>query len=141
MTLMMPPGAKRISSGATYFYKHLFPLLWFCLLGMFLILGLKAGHQALIVVVLPLVLMAFGYLLFKALLFCLMDEVWDNGNELIVVNEGHVEHVPFANIINISYSGLTNPKRATLTLRKGGHWGIHLGFIPVGSLWSFSIWR
>ncbi len=59
-----------------------------------------------------------------------MDEVWDDGNELIVVNGGHVERIALSNIMNVSYSGFTNPKRITLTLRQPCRWGSAITFTP-----------
>ena len=133
--LAMPPGAKRISSGSTFFYKRLFPVFWFGGLGLFLLIGLFGMRSVpglpLPFVFMPPLIMVVGYLVIRLLLKDLMDEVWDNGSELLVVNEGHVEHVPLSGIVNIDYSGLTNPKRTTLRLRQAGRWGDKLSFIPV----------
>lgn len=141
--LVMPTGAKRISSRMTSFYKFIFPVLWFGALGTVVLLGLLntavAAGSMLPFIVMPVFMAGIGFVIFRALLAGLMDEVWDNGKELLVVNGGHVEHVPFASIININYSGLTNPKRATLQLRKPGRWGAKLSFIPVRS--SMSLWN
>jgi len=135
--LVMPPGAKRISSGATFFYKRMFPFLWFGFIGLFLLVGIVAARSqpvlVLPLIVLPLGIAAVGYLVVKHLLSDLVDEVWDNDRELLVINDGHVEHVPFSNIVNISYSGFTNPKRATLILRQPGRWGAKFSFIPPRS--------
>lgn len=136
--LVMPPGAKRISSRATFFYKRMFPVFWFGVLGLFLVIGLASerfepGLQSLPFIFMPLLIMVVGYLIVRLLLKDLVDEVWDNGKELLIVNEGHVEHVPLSGIVNISYSGLTNPKRATLQLRHPGRWGEKLSFIPPRS--------
>lgn len=136
--LVMPAGAKRISSRATGFRKKVFPILWFGFLGIFLLTGLvnlpSNRALALPLVGVPILMMGFGYLLMKFLIFDLMDEVWDNGNELIVVNEGHVVHVPLKDIVNISYTVATNPRRATLTLRTPCRWGKEITFSPV---WKF----
>lgn len=141
--LVMPPGAKRISSQGTFFYKLAFPIIWFGVLGSVVLLGLlntsMAAGTMLPFIIMPIFMAGIGYVIFRALLTGLMDEVWDNGKELLVVNGGHVEHVPLAGIININYSGLTNPKRATLQLRQPGRWGTKLSFIPVRS--SMSIWN
>lgn len=141
--LVMPPGAKRISSGMTFFYKSIFPVLWFGALGVVVLLGLLntslAAGTMLPFIIMPVFMAGIGYVIFRALLAGLMDEVWDNGKELLVVNGGHVEHVPLASISNINYSGLTNPKRATLHLRQPGRWGAKLSFIPLRS--SMSLWN
>lgn len=129
--LIMPPGAKRISSRTTYFNKRVFPVIWFGMLIVFMAISLTArGGAPLPMLLIPVFMLVFGYFLFKHLIFDLMDEVWDDGNELILVNEGHVERIALANIINISYSGLTNPKRVTLSLRTPCRWGARVSFTP-----------
>jgi hypothetical protein len=135
--LSMPPGAKRISSRATVFYKRVFPFFWFGLLAVILAVMASALRHApgapMAMLLVPVAVMALAYFLFRSLLSGLMDEVWDNGNELIVVNEDHVEHEPLTGIVNISYSGFTNPKRAVVMLRRPGRWGSKLAFIPLRS--------
>ncbi len=135
--LTMPPGAKRISSRSTGFYKRVFPFVWFAFLGLILVVVASVSRRQpgvmVVAFLVPAAVMVLGYFLFRTLLSSLMDEVWDNGNELIVVNEGHVEHEPLAGIVNISYSGFTNPKRAVVMLRRPGRWGAKLAFIPLRS--------
>lgn len=132
--LIMPLGAKRISSRMTSFTKRAFPVLWFGLLILSLLVEVKVARQGygvpLVGVLIPLLMMGLGYFLFKKLIFDLMDEVWDDGNELIVVNDGHVERIALSNIMNVSYSGFTNPKRITLTLRQSCRWGGAITFTP-----------
>jgi hypothetical protein len=136
--LVMPPGAKRISSRMTGFYKRVFPVLWFGFLAVTLILALavsrrQPGVSAVAFIVPPLLMMVLGYFLFRKLLGDLLDEVWDDGQELIVVNDGHVEHVSLSNIANVSYAGFSNPKRVTLSLRHPSRWGDKLAFAaPTG---------
>ena len=135
--LVMPPGAKRISSRMTGFYKRVFPILWFGFLLVILAVMVSVSRRQpgvpVVVFLVPILMMVLGYFLFRKFLFDLMDEVWDDGKELIVVNEGHVEHEPLAGIVNISYSGFTNPKRASVTLRRPGRWGGKFAFIPLRS--------
>lgn len=135
--LDMPADAKRISAASTGFYKRVLPVFWYGLMFVLLILSWKLkqlDHRIPSWIFLfPLFMAAVFHLLAKSLLSDLVDEVWDNGQELIVVNDEHVERVPLRDVINISYSGFTNPKRATLTLRHGGRWGASFGFIPVRS--------
>lgn len=141
--LVMPPGAKRISSRMTSFYKFVFPLLWLGALGIFVLLGfmnvVAMAQSAIPFFIMPIFMAGIGYVVYRALLAGLMDEVWDNGMELLVVNGGQVEHVPFGDIVNVSYMGLTNPKRATLLLRRSSRWGVKLSFIPVRG--SISLWN
>lgn len=132
--LAMPTGAKRISSGNSAFYKVMLPFIWY---GMVLVMvvvfwGMRRMDPRIpaLIFIAPLLMAVVFHVIGRGLLKDLVDEVWDNGNELIVMNEGHVEHLPLGNIMNISYSGYTNPKRVTLSLRQAGRWGAKFSFIP-----------
>jgi hypothetical protein len=70
-------------------------------------------------------------------LFDLVDEVWDDGDALVVRNAGTEQRVPLRNIINIGYSLLTNPERVTLTLRDAGPLGREVTFMPMRRPFSF----
>ena len=126
---------KRISSKQTYFYKRVFPVIWFGFLAIFVLTGVLASRrtrvEAIPMLIVPVIMTVFGYLLFRRLLFDLVDEVWDDGDALIVRKAGVEERVPLKNIINIGYSLLTNPERVTLTLRDVGHLGKEITFMPV----------
>jgi hypothetical protein len=78
-----------------------------------------------------------GYILFRRLLFDLVDEVWDDGEDLIVKNAGVEGRVPLRGIINVGYSSLTNPERVTLTLRDAGPFGKEITFMPLPRPFSF----
>ena len=85
----------------------------------------------------PVVMAVIGYMLFRRMLFDLVDEVWDDGDALVVKNAGVEERVPLRNIINIGYSLLTNPERVTLTLRDAGALGEEITFMPLARPFSF----
>lgn len=78
--------------------------------------------------ILPLVMAAFGYFLMKNLIFNLVDAVWDLGTELLVKNNGRETRIALREIINVSYSALTNPQRVTLTLRQPSIFGKEVTF-------------
>ena len=135
--LTMPAGAKRISSGSNAFYKRMLPLIWYGIVLVTLIVfwSIRRADPRVpaLIYLAPLIMAAVFYAVGRMLLSDLVDEVWDNGQELIVVNEGHVEHLALSNIMNISYSGYTNPKKVTLSLRQAGRWGSRFSFIPPRS--------
>lgn len=135
--LTLPPDAKRISSRSGGFYKRMLPFIWYGIVLAMAVLLWKVVQKdpriGLWIFLFPAFMAGIFHVLAKSLLSDLVDEVWDNSSELIVVNDGHVEYLPLRNIVNISYSGFTNPKRATLTLRQPGRWGNKFGFIPVRS--------
>jgi hypothetical protein len=129
-------SGKRISSRNTFFVKRIFPVLWFAAITLFLGAALAATVHARtkpspVFFVAPLVMFGFGFWLMRRLVFDLADAVYDEGDALRVRFRGDEERIALANIINISYSGLTNPPRATLTLRQPGMFGKDVTFSPV----------
>src|SRR5579863_3442526 len=115
---------KRISSKRTLFYKQVFPVLWFGFLAIFVLAALLPNRRTQVEVIpmliVPVVMALIGFMLFRRMLFDLVDEVWDDGDTLVVRNAGVEQRVSLSNIINIGYSLLTNPERVTLTLRDAG---------------------
>ena len=78
-----------------------------------------------------------GYVIMKKFVFDLMDEVWDAGDALIVKNKNEEIRIPLAEIMNISYSYVTNPPRATLMLRHPCRFGTEVTFSPPISFIPF----
>jgi hypothetical protein len=132
---------KRISSKRTVFYKRVFPVLWFGFLAFFVLADLLASRSTHVepvpMFLVPVVMAVIGYVLFRRLLFDLVDEVWDDGDALIVKKAGVEERVPLRNIVNIGYSLLTNPERVTLTLRDPGPFGKEITSMPLSRAFSF----
>jgi hypothetical protein len=132
---------RRISSKRTLFYKRIFPVLWFGILAISVLaasLPTRRAHvEAIPMLIVPVAMAVVGYVLFRRLLFDLVDEVWDDGDTLIVKNAGVEERVPLKSIINIGYSLLTNPERVTLTLRDAGPFGKEITFMPLPRTFSF----
>ena len=104
---------NRISSRSTFVTKRVFPTVWFgFLVLMFLgsLTGVLSGRTVPApLLIVPLVMAAFGYFLMKNLVFDLVDEVWDAGSELVVKNKGRETHVVLSDIVNVSYSVATSP--------------------------------
>jgi len=122
-----------ISSRMTFYSKRVFPVVWFGFLGVFVFAALAAsrgrGFQPAFLLI-PLLMAVFGYFLMKKLVFDLVDEVWDDGTELVVKNRGQVERIALSNIMNVSYMTASNPPRVTLTLRNPGPFGKEVTFSP-----------
>jgi len=130
---------RRISSRTTFFYKRLFPIFWFGFLAFFILIGLRAGGSVpLPAILVPVAIAVFGCFLMKKLIFDLVDEVWDAGDELIVKNKGREDRIPLSTIVNVSYSAFTSPPRVTLTLRDGGVPGREVTFCPPVRFMPFS---
>jgi|SRR5665213_607125 len=125
---------QRLSSRQTWFFKRVFPWLWFGFLAVFVIVMLGAGpstHTRPVprgLLAAPLVMAVLGYLVFRRLVFNLLDEVWDDGDGLVVRNDGKEERIALRNIVNVGYSMMTRPQRVTLTLRSPGIFGKEVSF-------------
>lgn len=131
-------AGKRISAGNTFFMKRVFPFVMFGALALGGAIAVSAAlHQpgfpypALIA---PLFMAGVFYFLFRRLIFDLADDVLDEGDALRVRIGSEEERIPLSQIINVSYAGMTNPPRITLTLRQPGRFGREVSFSPVQSL-------
>lgn len=125
---------RRISSRTTFFNKRVFPVIWFGIVAFVFLAPLlgtktKSGSPAGFLFV-PILLAVFGYIMMKKFIFDLADEVFDDGNSLVVRFGSEEESIPLAEIINISYTYLSNPSRVTLTLRTPGRFGKEVSFSP-----------
>jgi hypothetical protein len=118
----------RISSSWTFFYKRIFPAIWFGVLFLFFGISLLAGKTPLPVLLVPLGIMAFGYFMMKKLVLDLVDEVWDDGDTLLVRSGGQEERIALADIKNVSYSPFVKPPRVTLAMRRQTAFGDQITF-------------
>ena len=115
---------SKISSRSTFFYKRIFPIIWFGFLALVLCSVVGNGIQqrnfadVFPIIAVPFFMATIGYLVMRWLIFDLVDEVWDAETELIVRNGGSEEIIDLADILNVSYSGHSNPQRVTLMLRE-----------------------
>jgi hypothetical protein len=99
-----------------------------------------ARHSAkplpLAIVIVPFFVLILVYVLLRRLVLDLADEVWDEGDALRVRFGAEEERIELQNIMNISYAGLTNPPRVTLTLRQAGRFGRNVTFSPIQKLFG-----
>lgn len=126
---------KKISSGTTMYYKKIFPVIWFGFLALFVITGVASGAMTrdLSFILIPLVMAGFGYVFMKKLLWDLADEVFEDGDTLLVKQGGDQERIPLSNIMNVSI-GNSSPRRITLRLRNPGRFGNEVTFAPKQGL-------
>lgn len=126
---------QRISSRMTFFYKRVFPIIWFGFIALSIAVPLvrsgvggSVSRPPSAFLLVPIFMAVFGYFIMKKLVFDLVDEVLDDGDALVIRNGGTEERVALAEIINVSYSQFTNPPRVTLTLRNVGQFGDRVSF-------------
>lgn len=136
----------RISSQATFFYKRVFPFLWFGFLALFIAITIATALteprpvvEIVFFILSPLFMAAFGWVLMKFTVLDLIDEVFDDGDEFIIRNRSVEERVPFSEIINVSYNGFINPPRITLMLRQPNSLGASIAFMPTFRLFQYSL--
>jgi hypothetical protein len=136
----------RISSRSTFFYKRVFPAIWFGFLGFFVCIGgaNAIGNQQFVdlipMIVSPLVMAIFGYFIMKLLVFDLVDEVWDCGDSILIRNKGREYQFPVSEFISVGYTGFMNPSRITLSLRESSEdLGTEVAFIPPFRLFPYSM--
>lgn len=132
----------RLSSRWTFFYKRLFPVIWFGFIALFVLLPWLVGHRTpgppLPVFIFPFVMAGVGYLLFRRLLFDLVDEMWDDGDALVARNGGVEQRIPLQTIVNVGFSTMTRPERVTLRLREPGPLGPEVTFMPPSRFMPFT---
>lgn len=127
---------RRVSSRVTYFYKRVFPVLWFGVLAIFLVSSFVIPSSAsggantppVPFFIVPIFMAAFGYFFMKKMIFDLVDEVFDAGNALVVKNRGREDRIAMADIKNVNYTPMMSPPRVTLSLRKPSVFGDNVTF-------------
>src|SRR5262245_38022862 len=125
------PGLMTKISGSTFYFKKVFPAIWFGFLAFFLVTAVPAaGGEAPLFLIVPVVMAIFGYVLFKKLVWDLADEVLDAGDRLVFRKGGQEQVVRLEDVINISHTPLHSPERITLHLRTPGPLGKELVFNP-----------
>jgi len=131
-------GAKRLSSNYFEYRRRSFPYLWFGSLTLFVIrMWGELVHDSLVPFLAVVIVVALiGYLVVSRFNRYMVDDVWDDGKQLIVKKGDEVEYVPIANILRIGNSRLVAPRRVTVFLRKPGKWGDRIVFAMQFSWWT-----
>jgi hypothetical protein len=132
---------KKLSSKSTFFYKRIFPAIWFGFIGFFVLIALFSEQMNknpnIMFLIIPVFMAALGYFIMKHLVFDLIDEVYDDGLSLLFKNSGKEVRVNLIDIKNVSYTTLINPPRVTMSIRHQTEFGDKLSFSPPASLVPF----
>src|SRR6266568_4606218 len=107
---------RRISSKTTFFYKRVFPVIWFGFLAIFMaapfvapLVGGSTSGSPVAFLAVPAFMMIFGYFSMKKLVFDLVDEVLDAGDALVVKNGYLEDRLALSDIMNVDYTQYMNP--------------------------------
>ena len=124
---------KKISSQWTFFFKRIFPAAWFGFLAVFVVIVTTTGAAArdVTMLVIPVAMAAIGFVVMKSVIWRLADEVYDQGDFLLVRKGPDEERIALSNVMNVSSSLSTNPPRVTLRFAKPGRFGEKIAFMPV----------
>jgi hypothetical protein len=137
---------RRLSSRMTFVNKRVFPTFWFGLLVLFvtvpLVLSFIRGTAPppLIAFIVAALLAVGSYFLMSRLIFILADEVWDDGNGLVIRKGSQRERVALSDIKAVSYSPLANPPRVTVSFLRATEFGDEIifngpmRFSPIGGI-------
>jgi len=82
------------------------------------------------IVIFPIIMIVFGFALFKKMAWDLADEVFDEGNSLKSRKGRKEQRVELKGIININYAHLSSPERVVIHTRTEGAIGKELAFNP-----------
>ena len=117
----------------TFFYKRVFPIFWFGFLTLIMIgptaVGWSSGQAPQpMFFIMPIIMMVVGYVIMKKMVFNLVDQVFDDGDSLLVKNGSQEDRILLADITNISYAQMMNPPQVTLSLRQPATFGDKVTF-------------
>jgi hypothetical protein len=130
---------KKLTSGATFFGKRVFPVIFGCAAGS---MALLISSQAIAISVfwaIPIGLIV-GLLaaMFVARMHSeYMDEVLDDGDRLVIRNRGVEESIDLRDIREVD-STIMRPAGVRLHLRRDSAFGRSIKFLPGSSLLGFS---
>jgi hypothetical protein len=136
--------ARRISSRSTVVVKRVYPILFVAgvvlIFAMPLIGALTSDQSPPLWFLIPAGLLVFvvGWLIMKKLISGLVDEVFDEGDALLVKNNHREERIALSDIAGIRYGSLFNPGKVTVILRKPGIFGAEIGFLPPTRFFPFA---
>jgi hypothetical protein len=132
-----------MSSKMTFFYKRIFPVIWFGFLAVFFLIGLVKGLAAdplsnLPFLIVPVVMAIIGYQMMKRMAFNLVDEVFDLGDALLVRSGGQEERVALADIKNVNFFPYMSPPQVTLSLQRPSVFGDTIVFCAPARIMPLS---
>ena len=131
---------RRLSSSSTYFYKRIFPVLWFGFLLVFLAMAwwgtqhartFVQPEQTVPFLLMPVFMAGVGFFIYRKLIHDLVDEVWLDGDWLVVKNRDEQRRVALSDVMNVNASTMTNPRRITVMLRTDSRFGRNITFMPA----------
>lgn len=126
---------KKISSDKTFLHKNVYPLFMLAVAAIMLLIfiGTMVRDREINFLLLGFVGLAIVYVYseYRKRAVDLVDEVWDEGDALLVKNGDREERVAISNISKLRYGGLGNAHFVSLTLREPCAFGQTIRFVPL----------
>ncbi len=134
---------QRLSSRSTSFHKRVVPVVLIGVLVVLALVGIAGGWSGPkapppLFFVIAVLGIGAGLFYFRKLVAGLVDEVWDDGDALIVRNKGEEDRIRLSDIINVSYAPVGNPPRVTLRLRAPSRFGDSVSFAAPANVVPFT---
>ena len=135
---------RQVSSKMTFFYKRVFPVIWFGFLLLFIGFALFSPSRDIRdsstpFLIVALLMAVFGFWFMKKVIFNLADTVLDAGDALVVRSGGQEERIVLSDIKNGNYSPYMSPPQVTLSVRRHTVFGDTVAFcapVSIMPLWS-----
>ncbi|HZO47061.1 MAG TPA: hypothetical protein VFB68_14295 [Xanthobacteraceae bacterium] len=132
---------QRVSSRNTFFLKRFAPIIAFGGLLLFLALPFIGGRPPLAWLFISAGLVVFvgavGWFILKQTVFDLADQVFDDGDTLLVRKDDQDERISLADITAVRHGSFFVPLRVTLSLRKPSRFGSEIAFLPASGALPF----
>jgi hypothetical protein len=127
---------KRISSRSTFLFKRVYPVIFFggtALIFAMPLIGLVTVYDAppvWFLIPAGLLALVLGWLIMRTVIFGLADEVYDEGDALLVRINGREDRILLPNIAAVRYATWLNPGKVTVTLKQPCSFGAEIAFLP-----------
>ncbi len=131
---------RLISSELTWWQKRAFPAIWFAVLVLVTVLILAGALKGVMppeTLLIPLVVALFSYLVLNWLVFPLVDEVWIDGDDLVVRNRGEEDRFSIRHVVDVESSFLSNPEQIRLTVNPASRFGQTIWFLAPRRWFAF----
>lgn len=121
-----------ISSSGTYYIKRIVPpaiggVAVLALVAAY-VAGSHVGWAGLLVAGVAVIAVPVGYLILSKTLFNVVDEVWDDGDALVIKDRGREARIALRDIADATYRSWFNPPRVTLRLWRPSVFGPQITF-------------
>jgi hypothetical protein len=136
--MIAPEEMRRISDASTWWHKKAYPLILFGFVGLFALFWIPGIIQQAVppvVLLVPLAAALLSYVVMRWLIFSLTEDVFLDGDDVVLRDNGKEDRFPFNNVIDVEAPICSRPERITLTVREPCLFGRKIIFLPPRRWW------